>query len=169
MQCKEPWPEATLPRHAGVVTFRLRGGLPRGVAVLCDRRPTLALHTCVKGSAQAVKPDVCRCAALKRKHLLQHISSSTISTIKNFSPKVLQKQYKQTHTQTKKRVLFFCMCVCLWSLCFLVEGFVLLLVVVGCCWLLLVVVVLLLCCCCCCCLLLVCCVVGCVLSVVECC
>ena len=26
-----------------------------------------ALHTCVKGSAQAVKPDVCRCAALKTK------------------------------------------------------------------------------------------------------
>ena len=35
-----------------------------------------ALHTCVKGSAQAVKPDVCRCAAFKNKH----ISSSTVST-----------------------------------------------------------------------------------------
>ena len=38
VQYKEPWPEATLPRHAGVVTFRLRGGLPRGVAVLGNRR-----------------------------------------------------------------------------------------------------------------------------------
>ena len=35
-----------------------------------------ALHTCVKGSAQAVKPDVCRCAALKNKV----ISSHTVST-----------------------------------------------------------------------------------------
>ena len=40
-------------------------------------RCSVALHTCVKGSAQAVKPDVCRCAAVKKKH----ISSSTISTI----------------------------------------------------------------------------------------
>ena len=34
----KPWPETALPRYAGVVTFRLRGGLPRGVAVLGDRR-----------------------------------------------------------------------------------------------------------------------------------
>ena len=132
VQCKEPWPEAALPRHAGVVTFRLRGGLPRGVAVLGNRRlglsgrtgapfgkPELAaggncseleklqldwpeatlprctgvmvvpslrrpasrcrgtlrppayaqlhLHTRAKGSAQSVKPDVCRCAAFKKK------------------------------------------------------------------------------------------------------
>ena len=39
-------------------------------------RCSAALHTCVKGSAQAVKPDVCRCAAFKNKH----ISSSTVST-----------------------------------------------------------------------------------------
>ena len=71
-------PEAALPRHAGVVTFRLRGGLPRGVAVLGNRRlgAQLHFHTCVKDSAQAVKPDFCRCAAVKKKH----ISSSTIST-----------------------------------------------------------------------------------------
>ena len=42
VQYTEPSPEATLPRHAGVVTFRLRGGLPRGVAILGDRRPTLS-------------------------------------------------------------------------------------------------------------------------------
>ena len=42
VQYKEPWPEAAFPRHAGVVTFRLRGGLPRGVAVLGDRRPVLS-------------------------------------------------------------------------------------------------------------------------------
>ena len=30
VQFQEPWPEAALPRHAGVVTFRLRGGPPRG-------------------------------------------------------------------------------------------------------------------------------------------
>ena len=38
VQYQKPWPEAALPRHAGVVTFRLRGGLPRGVAVLGNRR-----------------------------------------------------------------------------------------------------------------------------------
>ena len=37
VQYKEPWPEAALPRHAGVVTFRLCGGLPRGVAALGNR------------------------------------------------------------------------------------------------------------------------------------
>ena len=42
VQYKEPWPEATLPRHAGVVTFRLDGGLPRSVTVLGDRRPVLS-------------------------------------------------------------------------------------------------------------------------------
>ena len=51
----------------GSVSFRLYGGLPRGVAVLGDRRPPrqclAAWHTRAKGySAQAVKPDVCRCA-----------------------------------------------------------------------------------------------------------
>ena len=40
--CSFKSPEATFPRHAGVVTFRLRGGLPRGVAVLGNRRPTLS-------------------------------------------------------------------------------------------------------------------------------
>ena len=35
-----------------------------------------ALHTCVKGSAQAVKPDVCRCAAFRKKVILSH----TVST-----------------------------------------------------------------------------------------
>ena len=65
----------------GSWSFRACGGLPRGVAVLGDRRPfrrnSAAWHTRAKGfSAQAVKPDVCRCAALKKKH----ISSTTVST-----------------------------------------------------------------------------------------
>ena len=136
-----------LPQYAGVVTFRLRGGLPRGVGVLGDRRlglsalgsrtgapfsvnqnwqqvetaassiklqlawpdaalprcagvmvvPSLRrpasrcrgswrppagaqlhLHTCVKGSAQAVKPDVFAVPHFKKKV----ISSSTVSTEK---------------------------------------------------------------------------------------
>ena len=37
----------------------------------------LHLHTRAKDSAQTVKPDVCRCAAVKKKH----IPSSAISTI----------------------------------------------------------------------------------------
>ena len=57
-------------------SFRLCGGLPRDVAVLGDRRPVLSCIAHLKGSAQAVKPDVCRCAAVQKKH----ISSSTIST-----------------------------------------------------------------------------------------
>ena len=63
------WPEAALPRCAGVIVVpslrrpasRCRGSWrpPAGAQ--------LHLHTYVKGSAQAVKPDVCRCAAFKRK------------------------------------------------------------------------------------------------------
>ena len=55
--------------------------MPCGFAVLNNRRPfrrnSAAGHTRAKGfSAQTVKPDVCRCAALKKKH----ISSTTDST-----------------------------------------------------------------------------------------
>ena len=80
---KKPWPEATLPRHAGVVSFRLRGGLPRGVAVLCDRRPMLS---CICTPARRIprRPSNLTCAAVphsKRKHLLHLISSTTVSTI----------------------------------------------------------------------------------------
>ena len=65
----------------GSWSFRVCGGLPRGVAVLGDRRPfrrnSAAWHTRAKGySAQAVKPDVCRCAEIEKKH----ISSTTVST-----------------------------------------------------------------------------------------
>ena len=64
----------------GSWSFRACGGLSRGVAVLGDRRPLrrnlAAWHTRVKGySAQAVKPDVCRCAEIEKKH----ISSTTVS------------------------------------------------------------------------------------------
>ena len=38
VQYQEPWPDAALVWHVGVVTFRLRGGLPRGVAVLGNHR-----------------------------------------------------------------------------------------------------------------------------------
>ena len=66
----------------GSWSFRVCGGLPRGVAVLGDRRPlgnSAAWHTRAKGySAQAVKPDVCRCAEIEKKH----ISSTTVSTRK---------------------------------------------------------------------------------------
>ena len=43
------WPEAALPRCAGVMAvFRLCGGLPRDVAILGDRRPVLSCiaHLC---------------------------------------------------------------------------------------------------------------------------
>ena len=78
VQYKEPWPEATLPRCAGVMvvpSLRRPASRCRGFW----RPPAgaqLHLHTCVKGSAQAVKPDVCRCAAFKNKV----ISSHTVST-----------------------------------------------------------------------------------------
>ena len=63
----------------GVMVVPSYGGLARGVTVFCDRRPTLSciLHTRAKDSAQTVKPDVCRCAAVKKKH----IPSSAISTM----------------------------------------------------------------------------------------
>ena len=65
----------------GSWSFRACGGLPRGVAVLGDRQPLrrnlAAWHTRAKGySAQVVKPDVCRCAEIEKKH----ISSTTAST-----------------------------------------------------------------------------------------
>ena len=67
--------------YGGSWLFRACRGLPRGVAVLGVRRPfrrnLAAWHTRAKGhSAQAVKPDVCRCAELEKKH----ISSTTVST-----------------------------------------------------------------------------------------
>ena len=80
VQYKEPWLEATLPRHAGVVVVpSLRRPASRCRGTL--RPPAYAqllLHTSAEDSAQAVKADVCRCAASKNKH----ISSSTISTMK---------------------------------------------------------------------------------------
>ena len=59
----------------GSWSFRVCGGLPRGVAVLGDRRPfrrnSAAWHTRAKGySAQAVKPDVCRCAEIEPHRLV---------------------------------------------------------------------------------------------------
>ena len=69
IQLQLAWPEAALPRCAGVMVVpslrrpasRCRGSWrpPAGAQ--------LHLHTCVKGSAQAVKPDVCRCAASNRR------------------------------------------------------------------------------------------------------
>ena len=66
-----PWP------------FRLYGGLPRGVAVLCDRRPMLS-YICTPARRIPRRPSNLTCVAVphsKRKHLLHHISSTTISTI----------------------------------------------------------------------------------------
>ena len=62
------WPEAALPRCAGVMVVpSLRRSASRCRGTL--RPPAYAqllLHTSVKDSAKAVKPDVCRCAALKK-------------------------------------------------------------------------------------------------------
>ena len=59
------WPEAALPRCAGVMVVpSLRRPASRCRGTL--RPPAYAqlhLHTSAKDSAQAVKPDVCRCAA----------------------------------------------------------------------------------------------------------
>ena len=63
----------------GVVTFRLRGGLPRGVAVLCDRQPTLSCiaHLCegIRAGRQTGRLSLCR---FKNKV----ISSHTVSTLR---------------------------------------------------------------------------------------
>ena len=66
----------------GSWSFRLYGGLPRGVAVLCDRRPMLS---CICTLARRIpsRPSNLTFVAVphsKRKHLLQHISSISIST-----------------------------------------------------------------------------------------
>ena len=64
----------------GSWSFRLYGGLPRGVAVLCDRRPMLS---CICTPARRIprRPsnltDVCRCASFEKKtssspHLVHH-------------------------------------------------------------------------------------------------
>ena len=116
MQFQEPWPEATLPRYAGVMVVpslrrpasRCRGSWrpPAGAQ--------LHLHTCVKGSAQAVKPDVCRCAAFEKKV----ISSSAISTkISQDSPKLqilaeiqnMMTEIKCEPEQVQGRILFMSM------------------------------------------------------------
>ena len=65
----------------GSWSFRLYGGLPRGVAVLCDRRPMLS---CICTPARRIpsRPSNLTFFAvphIKRKHL-QHISSTTTST-----------------------------------------------------------------------------------------
>ena len=67
----------------GSWSFRAYGGLPRGCARFLAsaghlfNRVLAAWHTHAKEhSAQAVKPDVCRCAACKKKD----ISSTTNST-----------------------------------------------------------------------------------------
>ena len=39
---KRPWPGGPFRSMRESWSFRLRGGLPRGVALLCDRRPTLS-------------------------------------------------------------------------------------------------------------------------------
>ena len=73
----------------GSWSFRLYGGLPRGVAVLCDRRPMLSC-TCTparRESAQAVKNlTFVAVPPSERKHLLHHISSTTISTNVSMEP-----------------------------------------------------------------------------------
>ena len=65
------WPEAALPRCAGVMVVpSLRRPASRCRGTL--RPPAYAqlhLHTSAKDSAQAVKPDVCRCAAFKKKNI----------------------------------------------------------------------------------------------------
>ena len=68
--------------RGGSRSFRLYGGLPHGVAVLCDRRPVLS---CICTPARRIprRPSNLTCVAVphsKRKHLLHHISSTTIST-----------------------------------------------------------------------------------------
>ena len=69
-------------------SFRLYGGLPRRVAVLCDRRPVLS---CICTPARRIprRPSNLTFVAVphsKRKHLLQHISSTTISTNRSTEP-----------------------------------------------------------------------------------
>ena len=66
----------------GSWSFRLYGGLPRGVAVLCDRRPTLSC-ICTPARRDPRSPSNQTFVAVphsKRNHPLQHISSTTIST-----------------------------------------------------------------------------------------
>ena len=84
VQYKEPWPEAALPRCAGVMVVP---SLRRPASRCRDswRPPAyaqLVLHTNAKDSAQAVKLDVCRCAAFKNKHT----PSSTVSTKRRMLP-----------------------------------------------------------------------------------
>ena len=66
----------------------------------------------MKGSAQAVKPDVCRCAAFKNKH----ISSSTISTkteaqkdhfiAHNLRKRCIKKGFQGIHDRFQKDLRF---------------------------------------------------------------
>ena len=65
------WPFRLLRRPAS----RCRGTLRPPASA------QLHLHTCVKGSAQAVKPDVCRCAAFKKKVISLPTVSTTIVSI----------------------------------------------------------------------------------------
>ena len=69
-------------------SFRLCGGLPRGVAVLGDRRPMLS---CICTLARRIprRPSNLTFVAVphsRRKHLLQHISSISISTNRSMEP-----------------------------------------------------------------------------------
>ena len=74
------WPEAALPRYAAGHGRSVHAAACLAVSLPGERRPfrrNLALkHTRAKGySAQAVKPEVCRCAEIEKKH----ISSTTVS------------------------------------------------------------------------------------------
>ena len=69
-------------------SFRLCDSLPRGVAVLGDPRPMLS---CICTPARRIprRPSNLTFGAVphfKRKHLLQHISSTTISTKRRIEP-----------------------------------------------------------------------------------
>ena len=72
------WPEAALPRCAAGHGRSVLAAACLAVSLLGDRRPLrrnlAAWHTRAKGySAQAVKPDVCRCAEIEKEtHLVDH-------------------------------------------------------------------------------------------------
>ena len=82
------WPEAALPRcaagHGRSVLAAAGLAMSRHFG---DRRPfqghSAAWHIRAEGcSAQAVKPDVLRCAEIKEKH----VSSTTVSTKRSMEP-----------------------------------------------------------------------------------
>ena len=84
------WPEAALPRRAGVIGRSVFTATSvRGFALHGDRRPSFERFlSCLAHPREVIragrqKPDVCRCAAVIKK---EHISSSTVSTT-NYSNK----------------------------------------------------------------------------------